>query len=140
MYGGVYRQCPVNPDTPQPSSRWLVSASGYTRLRVVCVRPNQISKTIPFYLCKKLILNYDPRYPANYRPRTADPSTLTTDNLLTLANIITTSLPTKPGSVHQCAGHHPLPARKPAVTNLSWCFRYIPIHYLQSDQQRTQYP
>ena len=26
-----------------------------------------------------------------YRPRTADPSTLTTDNLLTLANIITTS-------------------------------------------------
>ena len=27
----------------------------------------------------------------SYRPRTADPSTLTTDNLLTLANIITTS-------------------------------------------------
>ena len=33
-----------------------------------------------------------------YRPRTADPSTLTTDNLLTLANIITTS-----GIPH----HHP---------------------------------
>ncbi|WP_315538113.1 hypothetical protein [Corynebacterium matruchotii] len=34
----------------------------------------------------------------SYRPRTADPSTLTTDNLLTLANIITTS-----GLPH----HHP---------------------------------
>ena len=32
-----------------------------------------------------------------YRPRTADPSTLTTDNLLTLANIITTS-----GIDHHC--------------------------------------
>ena len=32
-----------------------------------------------------------------YRPRTADPSTLTTDNLLTLANIITTS-----GIPHHC--------------------------------------
>ena len=32
-----------------------------------------------------------------YRPRTADPSTLTTDNLLTLANIITTS-----GLDHHC--------------------------------------
>ena len=32
-----------------------------------------------------------------YRPRTADPSTLTTDNLLTLANIITTS-----GINHHC--------------------------------------
>ena len=32
-----------------------------------------------------------------YRPRTADPSTLTTDNLLTLANIITTS-----GIEHHC--------------------------------------
>ena len=33
----------------------------------------------------------------SYRPRTADPSTLTTDNLLTLANIITTS-----GLDHHC--------------------------------------
>ena len=33
----------------------------------------------------------------SYRPRTADPSTLTTDNLLTLANIITTS-----GIDHHC--------------------------------------
>ena len=32
-----------------------------------------------------------------YRPRTADPSTLTTDNLFTLANIITTS-----GLDHHC--------------------------------------
>ena len=32
-----------------------------------------------------------------YRPRTANPSTLTTDNLLTLANIITTS-----GIDHHC--------------------------------------
>ena len=33
----------------------------------------------------------------SYRPRTVDPSTLTTDNLLTLANIITTS-----GIDHHC--------------------------------------
>ena len=33
----------------------------------------------------------------SYQPRTADPSTLTTDNLLTLANIITTS-----GIPHHC--------------------------------------
>jgi len=70
--------------------------------------------------------------------------TLTTDNLLTLANIITTSEipqpPTKPRSVHQCANHHALPARKHTTTSISWYFRYIPTHYLQSHQQRTQAP
>ena len=61
-----------------------------------------------------------------YRPRTADPSTLTTDNLLTLANIITTS-----GLDHHCppslgvltsVHHHPLPARKHKATGISQYF------------------
>ena len=74
-----------------------------------------------------------------YRPRTADPSTLTLDNLLTLANIITTS-----GIDH----HHPPSLgvltsvqvtmlylqenlRQQALANI---FGTSPTHYLQGDQ------
>jgi len=80
-----------------------------------------------------------------YRPRTADPSTLTLDNLLTLANIITTSgIP-----------HHPPPSlgvltsvqitmlylqeniRQQALANIFW---YVPTHYLQGDQYGIEHP
>ena len=47
-------------------------------------------------------------------------------------------MPSKPGSVHQRANHHALPARKHKATNPSQYFWYVPTHYLQSHQQRTQ--
>ena len=50
-----------------------------------------------------------------YRPRTADPSTLTTSGL-------DPPLPTKPRSVHQRANHHALPARKHTTTGISQHF------------------
>jgi len=71
-----------------------------------------------------------------YQPRTVDPSTLVPENLLTLANIITSGIDHYSPSLGAFTSVQvAMPyLQKYETTSLSERFRYIPTHYFQGSQ------
>lgn len=71
-----------------------------------------------------------------YQPRTVDPSTLVPENLLTLANIITSGIDHYSPSLGAFTSVQVVMPylQKYETTSLSERFRHIPTHYFQGSQ------